>query len=589
MIKRLFNAFLAWRIKNIGDRSFMLSLSVLVGILAGLTAWILKTGVYYMHNFFRGDLRFDPQNFRLILYPLLGLSATVLFKEYILNDHIRHNISSILHAISKRNSLMRIHKVYSSVVGAIFTAGFGGSIGLESPIISSGSAIGSNIGRICRLNYKSITTLLGCGAAGAIAAIFNTPIAGIVFALEVLLLDMNRFSLIPLLMASVSGAITTELLFADEIFVEFTISQPFMVKHVAYYILLGILAGLASNYFTQFFLTIENFFDKISKKYNRLLIGAPALGLLIFLFPALYGEGYDVIKAMLNGNANKIFSDSLFAPMIDTAWIYGGFFLALILLKVVATGTTLGAGGIGGIIAPSLFTGAIIGFLFAWGNNLFFNEQLSLNNFALVGMASLLGGILQAPLTGIFLIAEITSGYELIVPLMLSTTISYVTSKYLTSHSIITMQLAKRGELVTHHKDKAVLHFMSLHELIETDFFPINDQSSLQGLIKAIPVSKRNIFPVINDDGYLTGIILLDDIREIMFSSEMYNTPVVNLMHSPPAILEAHTHMKEVIEIFNDTGAWNLPVCENGRYLGFVSKSKLFSAYRSQLMNITED
>ncbi len=588
-MKKLFNSFLLWRLRNMSDRSFMLILSIIVGILAGLTAWLLKTGVFHMHNYFKNDLEFNPANYRLILYPFIGIAITVLFKEYILSDHIRHNISSILHAIAKRNSLMRLHKIYSSIVGAIVTAGFGGSIGLESPIISSGSSIGSNIGKVCRLNYKGITTLLGCGAAGAIAAIFNTPIAGIVFALEVLLLDMNRYSLIPLLMASVSGAITTELLFADAIFFEFTIVQPFLVKHIAYFVLFGILAGVTSYYFTRLFLNIESLFDKIEKKYLKLLIGAPALGLLIYLFPALYGEGFDVIKSMLAGEARVIFSESLFAGFIDTAWIFGAFFLALILLKVIATALTLGAGGIGGIFAPSLFTGGTLGFLFAWMNNQFFNEHLSESNFALVGMASVLGGVLQAPLTGIFLIAEITSGYELIVPLMLATTISYVTSKFLISNSIITMQLAKRGELITHDKDKAVLHFLDVKSLIETDFFPINDEAKLKGLIKAISISKRNIFPIINSDGYLIGIILLDEVREIMFNKKWHNTPIVNLMQMPPAIIDIDENMKTVMNKFNESGAWNLPVCAKGRYIGFISKSKLFSAYRAQLINITEE
>jgi CIC family chloride channel protein len=588
-MKKWFQAFLIWRMRHVSDRSFLLFLSVVTGILAGLTAWALKTGVYYMHNFFKGDLQFDPRNFRLIIYPAIGLLVTYLFKQYIIRDHISHNIASILHAIAKRNSLMRLHKIYSSVTGAILTAGFGGSIGLESPIISSGAAIGSTIGKVSRLNYKSITILLGCGAAGAIAAIFNTPIAGIVFALEVLLLDLNRFSLIPLLMASVSGAITTELLFTDEIFFEFAIQQPFLVKHLHFYVLFGIAAGIVSHYFTKTFLAIENYFDGMENRLKRLAIGAPALGIIIFLFPALYGEGYDIIKAMLAGNAETVFTDSIFVHWMHSSWVFIGFFVALILLKVVATSTTIGSGGIGGIFAPSLFTGAILGYVFAWVNNQFNPNILAVSNFALVGMASVLGGVLQAPLTGIFLIAEITSGYELIVPLMLATTTSYVMSKYLSPHNIITEQLAKRGELLTHHKDKAVLHFLNLQQMVETDFFPINEEANLKGLVAAISLSQRNIFPIINNQGYLIGIVLLDDVRDIMFNSEYYATSILNLMHLPPAIINIDEHMEDVMKKFNDTGAWNLPVCEDGHYIGFISKSKLFSAYRSQLMDLTED
>ncbi len=585
MLKR----FIVWRMRNINDKGFLMILSVLVGVLAGIMAWLLKTGVFYMHELFSSNLHFSLTNYHLFLYPLIGLTLVVLFKQFILHDNVRHNIASILYAIAKRNSLMRIHKTYSSVVGAILTAGFGGSIGLESPIISSGASIGSNLGRMFRLNYKSITTLLGCGAAGAVSAIFNTPIAGIVFALEVLLLDLNRFSLIPLLMASVSGAITTNLLFTESIAFDFSVSQAFMVKHTVYYVFLGILAGLTSGYFTKIFVAIEGYFLNIKSIYKRLLIGAPFLGLIIYFFPALYGEGFDVIKAMLSGNSAEVFEKNFFSFISDSIGVYILFFITIIALKVVASALTVGAGGIGGIFAPSLFTGGILGYLFAFVNNHLVDEQLSVTNFALVGMGGVVAGVLQAPLTGIFLIAEITHGYELIVPLMLTSTISYITARSYNKQNIVTWQLEKRGTLVTHNKDKAVLQFLRIGTLVESDFTTVNEDDLLEDLVKAISKSKRNIFPVINDEGYLLGIILLDDVRNIMFNREYYDTSVLNLAQIPPAIIRHDDNMDNVINLFNETDAWNLPVCKDGKYQGFISKSKLFSAYRSQLMNITEE
>ncbi len=587
-INSLFESFLNWRLHHIKDETFMLILSAIIGVLSGLTAWLLKTGVYYMHHFFKTKINPSTFNFSLLIYPFIGIGITVIFKNYLIKDHIKHDISTLLEAISRRKSIIKKHKSYSSILGAILTVGFGGSVGLESPIISSGASIGSNIGRICKLNYKSITTLLGCGATGAIAAIFNTPIAGILFALEVLMLDMNRFSLIPLLVASISGTITTELLFADAIVFEFHIFQKFYLKHFIHYLALGVIAGFTSYYFTKVYISINNYFRTIISIKKRFFIGASGLAILLFIFPAFYGEGFDILKTILSGNAAKIFSESIFANLINHYWVFLLFFFALIMLKVVATAFTNGAGGIGGIFAPSLFTGAILGFLLAQLNNHFFAELIPENNFALVGMASVLGGVLQAPLTGIFLIAEITSGYELFVPLMLSTTVAFITSKKLTPTSLITKQLAEKGALITHDKDKAVLHFMSVSELIETDLIPVDEHINLKELLKSIAKSRRNIFPVLNNEN-LIGIILLDDVREVMFDHNYYDMNISNFMKSPPDIIDINDSMHTVMEKFNNCEAWNLPVCNGDKYIGFISKSKLFSAYRNQLKDLTEE
>lgn len=581
--------FLIWRVKHISTKSFVLILSVIVGVASGLTALFLKTAVFKFRDYLIHGIEHEHKHLYLLVYPSIGIIITLILRKYIIRDFIKHNISSILHAISKRNSIMRVHKVFSSMLGGVFTAGFGGSIGLESPIISSGAAIGSNLGRVLQLNYKQITLLLACGSAGAIAAIFNTPIAGIVFALEVLMIDLTRFSLIPLLMSSVSGAITTKLFYEEEILFEFTIREAFVSNDIPFFIVLGILSGFVSVYFTKVFLFIEERFERFRNFRYRVLIGGSIMGLLIYIFPPLFGEGFESIKVVFAGNYSQLMEGTFFESFRFSAPVLIGFFVCLILLKVVATATTIGAGGVGGIFAPALFTGSIMGFLFAYSLNLG-GMHLSEMNYALVGMGSVLGGVLLAPLTGIFLIAEITTGYELIVPLMLSTTISFVTVKFIEPNSIITMQLARKGELITHNKDKAVLSFMNLTEVIETDIKTISVEANLGKLVKLISKSNRNIFAVVDKEDIFLGIILVDNVREIMFNQELYeNTYVSNLMVSAPTYISFDNSMEEVIRKFNDSNAWNLPVLDNGKYIGMVSKSKLFSAYRKQLLNITEE
>lgn len=580
--------FLVWRKKNIKQRQFILILSALVGLAGGIVALILKSSVFYLHEHLLKGRGFDEYNLLIFIYPIIGIALTFFFTKFILHDTVKHNIASILYAISKRNSLMRAHKTFSSIIGGILTAGFGGSIGLESPIISSGSSIGSNIGRVFRLSYKEVTLLLACGATGAISAIFHTPIAAIVFAVEVLLIDLNRFTLIPLLTASVSGAVVTNVFFQDEILFEFVLKDPYIVHHTGYYIFLGLLCGLVSVYFTKVFFKVENIANKI-KDNRRLIIGGFILGIMIFLFPPLYGEGYLIIKAIFAENYSSVMQTNLQLGLSNYHWFFYFFFISLLLLKAFATSITINAGGIGGIIAPSLFTGAIVGILFSHSLNLL-GLDVSESNFALVGMAGVLSGILHAPLTGIFLIAETTRGYELIVPLMLSTIISFLTVKFFEPNSIFTIQLAKSGELITHHKDKAVLTFMKLKSVIENDFATVYVDSKLGDLVKIVSKSKRNIFPVIDEDGILIGIILMDHVREIMFDREMYDkTLVSNLMILPPAYISYNDSMKDVIEKFESTGAWNLPVIENAKYIGMVSKSKLFSAYRNLLLEISDE
>lgn len=589
--KSLLSRFLIWRVRNISDKYFLLILSAVVGVAAGFTALILKTAVFFFKKFLLEDINLSNDGLLLLIYPAIGIAIVVLFKKYFLKDKIKHNITSILHAISRRSSLMRGHKVYSSVFGGIVTAGFGGSIGLESPIISSGAAIGSNIGRLLHLNYKTITLLLACGAAGAIAAIFNTPIAAIVFALEVLMLDLTSFSLIPLLISSVAGTITTKFFYEEEILFEFTLMDQFVPADAPFYILLGVLTGFVSVYFTRVFLSVEKKFEQIKKNYTRVLWGGFLLGVIIFVLPPLYGEGYSVIKAVLANDYDSIIGNSFFTYFKSNTWVFILFFLLLVFFKVVATALTIGSGGIGGIFAPSLFTGAFTGFLFSYIYNLFgFVNKLSVSNFALVGMAGLLGGVLHAPLTGIFLIAEVTSGYELIVPLMLTSTISFLTVKFFEPNSVFTMQLAQKGQLITHHKDKAVLTFMKLASIIETDLKTVHIDATLGELVKIVSKSTRNIFPVVNNDYQLEGLILIENIREIMFTPELYeDTYVRNLMVAAPNCITSKDSMEQVMKKFKDANAWNLPVIDEGKYVGIVSKSKMFSEYRKLLVDISAE
>ncbi len=573
------------------DRKYFLLYSLLVGLVAGFLALGLKSAVFYLRNYF---VKGSYTNIRGLLFilPSIGIFFTYIMKKWVLKDGIRHNINTILHAISRRNSIMKKHKIFSSVIGAVFTAGLGGSVGLESPVISSGAAFGSNIGRLLRMDYKEVTLLLACGSAAGVSAIFNTPIAGVIFAIEVLMIDLTRFSLIPLLVASTTGTIVTYVLYGEGILFEYTISQSFAGSDIPYYIALAVIIAFVSLYFTKTFLWIEKLFGKIKKDLLKLAIGGTIFGTLLFIFPQLYGEGYLSVTYLLNEDiesfALKTFMFSHIAPSTLSFIV---LMVLLILLKVVATGITIGAGGIGGVFAPSAVTGAMTGYLFAFVVNSIAGENIiSQGNFALVGMAACLSGVIHAPLTGLFLIAEITSGYGLIVPLMIAVTIVFIIVKVLEPNSIFTYQLAQKGELITHHKDKAILSFLKIDNVIEDNLQTVPVEANLGELISYISKSKRNIFPVIDNEKNLKGIVYIEDIRNIMFKSELYdNTWVKDIMRKVVIVIDENDTMQEVMNKFNINNSWNLPVVQNGKYIGVISKSSLFSAYRKQLINITHE
>jgi chloride channel protein, CIC family len=484
---------------------------------------------------------------------------------------------------------MKPHNMFSSIIGSAFTVGFGGSVGLEGPTVVTGAAIGSNIGRLLHLNYKKIILLIGCACAGAISAIFKSPIAAIIFALEVLMLDLTMAAIVPLLISSVCAALVSFLFLGQNVIYPFRVEESFDMSQIHYYILLGLLTAIVSLYFARIYMSVGKIFEKIPKWHWRLLIGGGALGVLIFMFPALYGEGYEVVNSALEGNYEFLFFNTFYYDLHNKHLFVISLMLVLVLMKAIATSVTFGAGGIGGVFAPSLFIGSILGLFFALLMNEF-NAGISERNFALVGMAGMIAGVIHAPLTAIFLIAEITGGYQLFMPLMIVSTISYATIKYFMPNSIYTSQLAKRGQLLTHHKDKAILSLMKVGKLIEKDFKSVDVDATLGDLVKLVKLSKRNVFPVLDKQRNLKGIVHLNNIRHVMFDTELYDkTYVRDLMHVPHNTVAPDDTMESVAKQIQDSGHFNIPVVKNGKYIGFVSKANVFSSYRRMLRYFSED
>jgi CIC family chloride channel protein len=585
----LIERFINWRLKHISDKQFMLILSVVIGLLVGLAAVVIKNSVHFIKHLLTSGFATQYQNYLYFAYPTIGILAAVLIIKYVIKQHVGHGIPSVLYAKSKTNGLIKPHNMYSSIITSALTVGFGGSVGLEGPTVATGAAIGSNVGRVLHLNYKQITSLLGFACAGAMAAIFKAPIAAIVFALEVIMLDLTMSALVPLLTASVTAALTSYFMFGMQVLYTFEIKDDFLLTDVPYFILFGILAGLVSVYFTKMYMAIGGVFDKIKTWYVKLLIGGTALGIMIFFFPSLYGEGYESVNSCLSGDYSYVYDNSIFYAYKENLMVITGLVFAIILLKVIATSVTFGSGGIGGIFAPSLFIGVNTGLFFAKVTNFLNLGNISENNFALVGMAGLIAGIIHAPLTAIFLIAEITGGYALFMPLMIVATISYGTAKLFSPNSVYTIQLAKRGELITHHKDKALLALMKIDALIETNFTTVKPGATLRDLVEAISNSQRNIFPVVDKDNNFRGIIIMDQVRHIMFNPELYDTTFVrNLMFTPTNIVDVNDTMETVASKFQHSGKFNLAVVDNGKYIGFVSRANVFSTYRDLLKEFSE-
>ncbi len=584
-----------WRERHISEKHLVLLLSFFVGAFSAAAAAILKSFIRFIQWIVEEQLIGDGHTWWYLITPIIGITLAALFVKYIVRDDISHGITKILYAISQRKSIIKAHNMWSSIIGSGLTIGFGGSVGAEAPIVLTGAAIGSNLAKAFRLDQKTMMLMIGCGAAGAIGGIFKAPIAGLVFTLEVLMMDLTMTSVAPLLISSVTATAISYILTGTDPMFPLDTAEPFMVNRIPWYLVLGVVCGLISLYFTRGMNKLEQWFKHaIRSMWAKLLIGGVALSVLIYIFPPLYGEGYDVIRQLINGDSMSAIQNS---PLEHNEWAarnghwllltYFGF---IVLFKIVASVATNGAGGVGGIFAPSLFMGAITGFLTARIMNIS-GLMVPEANFALVGMAGLMSGVMHAPLTGIFLIAELTGGYHLFMPLMIVSVISYLTIMLFEPHSLYAMRLAQKGELLTHNKDRNVLTLLKMDSVLETDFITIFPDMTLGELVKVISESHRNIFPVIDHEGHLKGILLLDEVRNIMFQPRLYKRFTVGqLMTSPAAVLSFDQPMEKVMEVFEDTGAWNLPVVDQDRrYLGFVSKSKIFNSYRHVLVHFSEE
>lgn len=580
-----------WREHHIKEKNFLILLSLVVGILCGFAAQLLKFLIHLISSFLTSHMSTTSANYLYLVYPVVGILIVTIFLKYVVKENISHGVTKVLYAISRRHSRLKKRNMYASLISSSITIGFGGSVGAEGPIVFTGAAIGSNVGQAFRLSPKILMILVGCGAAAGIAGIFRAPIAGMLFTLEVLMIDLTGMTVMPLLISSVAGATVAYVLEGYNAEFFFSQSEPFLTSKIPYTILLGIVCGLMSYYFTKVMFMMESMFGKLKFKSVKIIIGGLILASLIFVFPPLYGEGYGAINDLLNGDVSKVVDGTFFYVDRENVWFLILFIAAIALTKAFATSATNGAGGVGGTFAPSLFVGALTGFLFAYIlNNLDWGIELSQKNFALMGMAGVMSGVMHAPLMAIFLTAEMTGGYELFLPLLIVSGLAYMTIRIFTPYSIYTMRLAKAGDLLTHQKDKAVLTLLKVDNLIETDFKEVHPEMNLKEMVDVISISNRNLFPVIDDQGYLKGLVLLDEIRNIMFRADLYKKMHVSrFMSTPPAMIEINDPMDKVMEIFDKTRAWNLPVVDKGKYVGFVSKSKIFNSYRRVLRHFTED
>ena len=577
--------------RRLSNSQIMMMLAVVVGILAGLGTYLFEI---LLHGIKSGLIRWfpvDSAHVLFLIYPAIGIILATLFVKYIVRDNISEGVTRVLYAMSSRNSRIPGHNCWTSIVGGATTIGFGGSVGPEAPIVLTGAAIGSNVGRLARLNYKHTTLLLCCGAGAALAAIFKAPITGVVFVLEILMLDITAGSVIPLLIASITATTMAFMLrgFDPILAVTLAPADAFELWQIPLFILLGVLCGLMAWYFTSMNSRVGGFFKSIDKQYKKWLWGGAILGILIFVFPPLYGEGYEGFTSLMHGNAQELFNNSLFYRFRDIDWVIILFVIATMFFKVIAMSTTNAAGGVGGTFAPSLFIGAFTGASLALVCNTLFGWEVSIVSFTLVGMAGVMSGVMNAPLTSIFLIAELSNGYGLFIPLMITACISFAVDYYLDPDSIYTKQLRQKGELLTHDKDQSVFVFLKLEELMETDFLRIKENMTLGDIVHIISTARRNIFPVIDNFGRLIGVVQLDDLREDMFKHEKYGHPISDYMIPPPDKIIEHEAILSVMEKFEDKHAWMLPVVDKqGRYLGFISKSRILNAYREQLVKIQQ-
>ena len=587
---RWYIKFLQWKTQYLTHRQFILLLCGLVGVATGFAALAMRSLTHFIEEVLVGNIiRYMNYGF-YVIFPAVGFLLVYWVKKYIIRKEVSHGIPSILYAVAKQKGIMKRFQAYGSILTAPITIGFGGSVGLEGPMVVTGAGISSQVARLFHINQSDRMLLLACACAAALAAIFKVPLAGILFAIEVFGLDLTLSSLLPLFVASLSGVLTSYIFFGNAALLPIYVGDSFLMHNIPFYLLLGVVGGFMSAYFTFVYEGVNRFFSKFSSAYLRIVIGGAILGLLVFVMPPLYGEGHEVINHLKAGHPELSISSNIFGWNLENPWVIILLLGGLVLFKVVATSVTFGAGGVGGIFSPMLFMGGVMGNCFARIINQIdiLPYKLPLANFTLIGMTALMTGVLHAPLTAIYLIAEVTGGYSLFVPAMVTAVVSFSIAKYFNKYSIYTMELGRKGELVNQDKDQAILTLMDMESVIETNFVPVYTDMTLKGVVyEAVRESSRNIFPVLDrEKGSLEGVILLDDIRHLIFEKELYDkVSVLEMMQPPPALIQmGQDTMNQVMDKFQNTAAWNLPVVKNGKYIGFISKSKLLTVYRRKLI-----
>ena len=587
---RWYIKFLQWKTQYLTHRQFILLLCGLVGVATGFAALAMRSLTHFIEEVLVGNIiRYINYGF-YVIFPAVGFLLVYWVKKYIIRKEVSHGIPSILYAVAKQKGIMKRFQAYGSILTAPITIGFGGSVGLEGPMVVTGAGISSQVARLFHINQSDRMLLLACACAAALAAIFKVPLAGILFAIEVFGLDLTLSSLLPLFVASLSGVLTSYIFFGNAALLPIYVGDSFLMHNIPFYLLLGVVGGFMSAYFTFVYEGVNRLFSKFSSAYLRIVIGGAILGLLVFVMPPLYGEGHEVINHLKAGHPELSISSNIFGWNLENPWVVILLLGGLVLFKVVATSVTFGAGGVGGIFSPMLFMGGVMGNCFARIINQIdiLPYKLPLANFTLIGMTALMTGVLHAPLTAIFLIAEVTGGYSLFVPAMVTAVVSFSIAKYFNKYSIYTMELGRKGELVNQDKDQAILTLMDMESVIETNFVPVYTDMTLKGVVyEAVRESSRNIFPVLDrEKGSLEGVILLDDIRHLIFEKELYDkVSVLEMMQPPPALIQmGQDTMNQVMDKFQNTAAWNLPVVKNGKYIGFISKSKLLTVYRRKLI-----
>lgn len=577
--------------RRISTRQLTLLLAVIVGLVSGGVTCIFEWLLGLIKESLTSWFPKEEVGWLYLLYPMVGIILASLFVRLIVKDDISEGVTKVLKAMSTNSSQIKPHNCYSSVVGGALTIGFGGSVGPEAPIVLTGAAIGSNIGKLVGLNYRSMTLMLACGVAAALSAIFKAPITGVIFVMEILLLDMSMTAIIPLIISSVTAVTLTFFVRGFEPMLSASTIGDLSFSHIPIYTLLAVLCGLMCYYFMSVNFRVKSLIDRLGRQWKKWLVGGLAIGVMIMLFPPLYGEGYGIFHHFMKGDVQAVFDNSGFYDFRENHWVVVAYLVAIMFVKAIAMAVTNASGGVGGTFAPSLFVGAFMGATVAYVGNTFFGADLSIAAFSLVGMAGLMSGVMKAPLTAVFLIAEISSAYQLFVPLMLVSSVSYVINRYLEPDSIYTKTLRKKGQLLTHDKDQAVSVVLSIRSLIETNIVSVGEYDTLGDMVvRVIPHTTRNIFPVLSSDGSLLGVVEFDRLRKDMFDHSKYPNSVQRYMITPPDTIYDGENASSVLEKFENTGAWNLPVVDKeGKYLGFVSKSRILTAYREKLKEMTQE